>query len=48
VPLILFTSKRRLMGQFVNRRVTTLVASGVAGIIIVLNIFLLAQTFGVG
>jgi manganese transport protein len=46
VPLILFTSKRRLMGQLVNRRATMVVASLVALVIISLNVFLLAQTFG--
>jgi manganese transport protein len=48
VPLIWFTAKPALMGQFVNRRVTTAVATAVAAVIIVLNIFLLAQTFGLG
>ena len=47
VPLIMFTSRRDLMGPLVNRRVTTIVASLVAGVIIALNLFLLTQTFGV-
>jgi manganese transport protein len=46
VPLVLFTSRRSLMGALVNRRSTTLVAAGVATLIIALNIFLLTQTFG--
>jgi manganese transport protein len=46
VPLILFTSQRRLMGPLVNRRVTTVVAAAVAAVIIGLNAFLLVQTFG--
>ena len=46
VPLIRFTAQRRLMGQLVNRRATTVVASLVAAVIISLNVFLLAQTFG--
>jgi manganese transport protein len=46
VPLILFTSKSHLMGNLVNRRVTTVVAWAVAALIIALNFFLLAQTFG--
>ena len=33
-------------GQFVNRRITTVAASVVAGVIIALNLYLLAQTFG--
>jgi manganese transport protein len=47
VPLILFTSRSRLMGNLVNRRITTVAAWIVAAIIICLNFFLLAQTFGV-
>ena len=47
VPLIRFTAQRRLMGQLVNRKATTVVASLVAGVIISLNVFLLGQTFGV-
>jgi manganese transport protein len=46
VPLIIFTSRKRLMGNLVNRPVTTITASAVAAVIIALNIFLLAQTFG--
>ena len=34
------------MGQLVNRRVTTVAACVVAAVIIALNVFLLAQTFG--
>jgi manganese transport protein len=46
VPLIWFTSRRDLMGALVNRRRTTVVAVLVAALIIALNIFLLAQVFG--
>jgi Mn2+/Fe2+ NRAMP family transporter len=35
------------MGQLVNRKATTVVASLVAAVIISLNVFLLGQTFGV-
>jgi len=45
VPLVLLTSKRSIMGELVNRPVTTVVASVVAGLIIALNLFLIAQTF---
>ncbi|CAK8583419.1 Nramp family divalent metal transporter (plasmid) [Priestia megaterium] len=45
IPLIMFTSNRRLMGSLVNRRITTIFAWGVAALIIVLNVFLLFQTF---
>jgi manganese transport protein len=47
VPLVLFTSRRSLMGALVNRRSTTVAAALVAGVIIVLNVFLLAQTLGI-
>ncbi len=46
VPLVMFTARRDVMGPLVNRRVTTVAASVVAGVIIVLNMFLLAQTAG--
>jgi manganese transport protein len=45
VPLVLFTSKRELMGTLVNARATTAIAALVAGAIIALNLFLLVQTF---
>jgi manganese transport protein len=45
IPLILFTRRRDLMGGLVNHRVTTVLASIVAGLIIALNIFLLYETF---
>jgi manganese transport protein len=44
VPLVLFTSRRGLMGVLVNRRATIAAASVVAALIICLNIFLLGQT----
>jgi len=46
VPLVVFTSRRSVMGQLVNGRLTTVVAAVVAGVIVVLNVFLLAQTAG--
>jgi manganese transport protein len=48
VPLIMFTSRRDLMGPLVNRRITTVTATVVAALIIALNAFLLVQTFGLG
>jgi manganese transport protein len=48
IPLIWFTAKREIMGQFVNRRATTAAAAVVATVIVSLNVFLLAQTFGLG
>ncbi len=46
IPLVLFTARRDVMGSLVNRRVTTVVASLVATLIVGLNIFLLLQTAG--
>src|ERR671937_3296306 len=47
IPLVMFTSKRELMGPLVNHRPTVVAAVAVATLISALNIFLLAQTFGV-
>jgi manganese transport protein len=47
IPLVYFTSRSDIMGGLVNRRVTTLAASCIAAVIILLNMFLLAQTFGI-
>jgi manganese transport protein len=44
VPMILLTRRRDVMGELVNRRHTTAVASIVAAMIIGLNVFLLHQT----
>jgi manganese transport protein len=44
VPLVLLTSKREIMGELVNRRLTNIGATVVAGLIISLNLFLLWQT----
>jgi manganese transport protein len=44
VPLVLLTSKREIMGPLVNRRRTIVAASLIAGLIITLNVFLIAQT----
>jgi manganese transport protein len=43
VPLVLLTRRRDVMGSFVNRPVTTVVAAGVALLIIVLNAYLLVE-----
>jgi len=44
IPLVMLTKRRDVMGELVNRRVTTVVAIGVAGLIVALNFFLLGQT----
>ena len=46
VPLVIFTSRRDVMGRLVNHRATTAVAYAVAALISALNVFLLTQTFG--
>jgi len=46
VPLVVFTSRRDVMGSLVNHRVTTAAAFVVAAVISGLNLFLLGQTFG--
>ena len=47
VPLVLFCRDRGLMGELVNRRVTTVAACLVVGVIVVLNVVLIGQTLGV-
>jgi manganese transport protein len=44
VPMVLLTRRKDVMGALVNRRITTIVASIVAAMIICLNVFLLQQT----
>ena len=46
VPLVLFTSNRRVMGGLVNNRLTTVAAWAIAVVISLLNVFLLVETFG--
>jgi manganese transport protein len=45
IPLLLFCRNRSLMGNLVNRRLTTVVATIVTAVIVGLNLFLLEQTF---
>lgn len=45
IPLLIFCSDRKLMGNLVNHRITTMLAWVVASLIIALNVFLLYQTF---
>ncbi len=40
IPLLIYTSRRGVMGEFVNRHTTTIVASLVALVIVVLNVYL--------
>jgi manganese transport protein len=46
VPLLLLTSRHDVMGTHVNRLPTTILAVAIAGVITALNVFLLAQAFG--
>jgi manganese transport protein len=45
VPLLLFTRKKEIMGVLVNHRATSVVAAVIAVLIILLNLYLLYQTF---
>src|SRR5919197_6693938 len=44
IPLVIFTSRREVMGTLVNKRATVVAAVAVAALISALNVFLLAQT----
>jgi manganese transport protein len=44
IPLVVFASDKKLMGVLVNRRITTIIAWIVAGLIVALNLFLLYET----
>ena len=44
VPLVLFTSKRSVMGALTNRRLTTVAAIAVTAVIVSLNVYLLATS----
>ncbi|HEY9088951.1 MAG TPA: Nramp family divalent metal transporter [Anaerolineaceae bacterium] len=48
IPLVMFTSNRAIMGVLVNKRVTTILAVLVAGLIIALNVVLLVSVFSGG
>lgn len=45
IPLVMFTSRRKIMKVLVNHKITTIVACLVTGVIISLNIYLLVQIF---
>jgi manganese transport protein len=48
IPLLLFCNDRRLMGDLVNGRFTMIAGTAVVAVIVLLNLFLLAQiSFGV-
>ncbi len=43
IPLVVFTSRRSIMGDLVNRKTTTVTASLVAALVVALNLFLLSR-----
>jgi len=48
IPLVMFTRRRDIMGELVNKRITTIFASLIATLIVALNIYLLYQTLFAG
>jgi manganese transport protein len=44
IPMVMLTSRRSVMGSFVNTRLTTVVASTVALLVVALNGFLIYDT----
>jgi manganese transport protein len=46
LPLLILTNDKKLMGSFVNRKITTILAAIFIGIIILFNGFLLYLTYG--
>jgi len=48
VPLVHFTGRRDLMGELANRRLTSVAAALVAGLIILLNLYLVYRTLAGG
>jgi manganese transport protein len=45
IPLVMFTSRRKVMKTLVNQKITTLAACLVTAVIVSLNIYLLVQIF---
>jgi len=48
IPLVMFTSRPDIMGELVNRRITSILAGMIAAIIVVLNVYLLYKTLFAG
>jgi manganese transport protein len=48
IPLVMFTSRSDIMGELVNRRITTILAGLIAAIIVALNVYLLYKTLITG
>jgi manganese transport protein len=47
IALVIFTSRRDIMGAFVNSRLVSVAAIAGTATILVLNVILILQTFGV-
>lgn len=47
IPLVMLTRDKKVMGEFVNKRITTLLAIIFVGIILVFNSYLLLSVFGI-
>ncbi|MGE6632084.1 Nramp family divalent metal transporter [Bacillus sp. NPDC077027] len=45
IPLIMFTSKKRIMGELTNARWVTVLSWIIAGLVVALNLFLIVDTF---
>jgi len=48
IPLIIFTKNKVIMGVLVNKKITTIILSFIAGLIIFLNIYLIYQVLFIG
>jgi manganese transport protein len=48
IPLIRFTSSKKIMGGLVNKLLTNILAGIIAGLIILLNLYLIVQTLFIG
>jgi manganese transport protein len=47
IALLLFTGRADIMGSFVNGRITRIAALVATALVLLLNVFLIAQTLGV-
>jgi manganese transport protein len=45
IPLVMLCRNKKLMGEFVNRKTTTVLAFGIVAVILVFNTYLLISTF---
>ncbi len=48
IPLVVYTSRKEIMGSLVNHKLTTIAASVVSALIVALNLFLLYQLVFIG